>query len=198
MGATQDEELRVLIADEKQPRLDEIEAVVTQLGHRIVARPLDVSEIAEATERDRPDVAIVGLGQETEHALDLIGEIVKVAACPVIVDIDANDPAFIDDAARRGVFGYVRHGHPAELESALDIVLRRYAEFSRLKGALGRRAVIEQAKGILMERHGLSADAAFAELRDRARNTNQTLPDVADAVILSHPLFRERPPPEAA
>ena len=183
------EPLRVLLADELASRLDEIEEVVGGLGHVVVARLLNVADVAEASRREQPDVAIVGLGDESRHALELISEIVKKAACPVIADIAAQDDAFIDDAARRGIFAYVTHGDRGELAHALDIVLRRYAEFSRIHGALGRRAAIEQAKGILMERHRIGADDAFAKLRERARNTNATVLDVAEAVITSHPLL---------
>jgi AmiR/NasT family two-component response regulator len=45
-----------------------------------------------------------------------------------------------------------------------------------------------------MERHGISADQAFAGLRDRARNTNITVAALAEAVITSHPLFRTTAP----
>ena len=79
------------------------------------------------------------------------------------------------------------------MSRAIDIVLQRYAEFSRLHGALRTGAVIEQAKGILMERHCFSADEAFAELRNRARSTNQAVFEVAEAVTVSYPLFRPRP-----
>ena len=188
--------LRVLIADQLQSRLDEIAGVVDGLGHTVVARVIDVTDIAEATRRERPDVAIVGLGEESKHALDLISEIVRQAACPVIADLETEDRAFIDNAARRGIFAYITHGSQPEMANAIDIVLQRYAEFSRLEGALGRRTVIEQAKGILMERQGISADAAFSELRSRARSTNSTVFDVADAVTLSYLLFQPGQPPE--
>ena len=184
--------LRVLIADENQRRIAEIEGVIGGLGHKVVARLLDVSEIAEATHREAPDVAIVGVDGEHSHALDLISAIVKQAACPVIADIDADDDSFIERAARRGIFAYVKHGERPEMEHAIDIVLNRYAEFSRLHGALRTGAVIEQAKGILMERHGVSPDEAFAELRTRARTTNRSVFDVAQAVTISYPLFKPR------
>src|SRR6185437_11389539 len=48
-----------------------------------------------------------------------------------------------------------------ELQSAIDITLQRFAEYQSLQGAFGRRALIEQAKGILMARHSLDADRAF-------------------------------------
>jgi two-component system, response regulator / RNA-binding antiterminator len=184
--------LRVLIADEDQRRIAEIAGVISGLGHTVVARLLDVSEIAAATQREAPDVAIVGVDGKRGHALDLISAIVRQAACPVIADIDADDDSFIEQAARRGIFAYVKHGERPEMEHAIDIVLNRYAEFDRLHGALRTGAVIEQAKGILMERHGISPDEAFAELRTRARNTNQRVFDVARAVTLSYPLFKQR------
>ena len=185
--------LRVLIADQDQRRIAEIEGVIKKLGHIVVARLFDVSEIAEATQREAPDVAIVGVDGKQSHALDLISAIVKQAACPVIADIDGDDDSFIEQAARRGIFAYVRHGAQPEMEHAIDIVLNRYAEFSRLHGALRTSAIIEQAKGILMERHGITADEAFAELRARARNTNRSVFEVARAVTLSYPLFKPRP-----
>jgi response regulator NasT len=187
------DQLRVLLADQKQSRLAEIAEIVEELGHTVVARLLNVTDVADATRREHPDVAIVGLGEESQHALELISEIVKRAACPVIADMAAEDHDFIDNAAKRGIFAYVKHGSRPELAHALDIVLRRYAEFSRIHGALGRRAFIEQAKGILMERHGISADDAFASLRTRSRNTNTTVLAVADAVITSHTLFSTAP-----
>jgi len=185
--------LRVLIADQDERRITEIAGVISGLGHTVVARLLDVSEIAEATQREAPDVAIVGVDGEQKHALELISAIVKQAACPVIADLDADDDSFIEKAARRGIFAYVKHGEQPEMEHAIDIVLNRYAEFSRLHGALRTGAVIEQAKGILMERHGIGPDEAFAELRTRARNTNQSVFQVAQAVTLSYPLFKQRP-----
>jgi response regulator NasT len=114
----------------------------------------------------------------------------------VIADMATDDSEFIDNAARRGIFAYVQHGSKSELAHALDIVLRRYAEFSRVHSALGRRVIIEQAKGILMERRGVSADAAFASLREHARNTNTTVLNAADAVVASHLLLRAPSQPE--
>ena len=188
--------LRVLIADEDERRTAEIADVITGLGHTVVGPFLDVSEIAETTQREAPDVAIVGLDGHQEHALELISAIVKQAACPVIADIDGADDSFLEKAARRGIFAYVRHGKQPEMEHAIDIVLNRYAEFSRLHGALRTGATIEQAKGILMQRHGISADQAFGELRTRARNTHQSVFDVARAVTVTYPLFRPRPSDE--
>ena len=181
--------LRVLIANEKRERLELLAQVVIGLGHDVIAREIYVKEVGSATARERPDVAIVGLGLSSEHALELIGEIVREASCPVIALLHANDPSYIHEAAKRGVFAYIIEGSPDELQSAIDITLQRFTEYHNLQGAFGRRAVIEQAKGILMARNGVNADKAFAILRDHSQRSGQKLVDVAAAIVDSHLLL---------
>ena len=140
----------------------------------------------------------VGLGLSSEHALDLIGEIVREASCPVIALLHANDPAYIREAAKRGVFAYIVDASPDELQSAIDITLQRFSEYQSLQGAFGRRAVIEQAKGILMARHSINADVAFERLRDHSQHNGRKLSDVAAAVVESYLLLLPPPAPAGA
>jgi len=186
--------LRVLIANEKRDRLAVLAQVVGGLGHDVVAREIYVSEVAASTAREQPDVALVGLGLSSEHALELIGEIVREAFCPVIALLNASDPAYIREAAKRGIFAYIIHDDPDELASAIDITLQRFAEYHNLQGAFGRRARIEQAKGILMARNSIDEDDAFKMLRDQSQHTGRKLADLADAVVQSHLLLL---PPQA-
>jgi two-component system, response regulator / RNA-binding antiterminator len=181
--------LRVLIANEKRERLELLARVVIGLGHEVIAREIHVTEVGAVTARERPDVALVGLGLHSEHALDLITEIVREAACPVIALLSAPDPAYVRDAAKRGVFAYIVEGESEELQSAIDITLQRFAEYHSLQGAFGRRATIEQAKGILMARHGIHSDKAFQMLRDHSQHNGRKLVDVAEAVVESHLLL---------
>ena len=182
--------LRILIANERRDRLERLAAFIATLGHEVIAREIQVKEVAASSARERPDVALVGLGSSTEHALDLISEIVREASCPVIAILERRDPAYVNEAATRGVFAYVvSDGDPEELQSALDITLRRFAEYQSLQGAFGRRAKIEQAKGILMARHAIDEQTAFERLRDHSQHTGRKLVDVADAVVESHLLL---------
>jgi response regulator NasT len=183
--------LRVLIANEKRDRLELLAQVVIGLGHDVIAREIYVKEVGSVTARERPDVALVGLGLSSEHALDLIGEIVREASCPVIALLHANDPAYIHEAAKRGVFAYIIDGTPDELQSAIDITLQRFAEYQNLQGAFGRRAMIEQAKGILMARNGISADNAFEILRSHSQTYGHKLSNVAEAIVESHLLLAD-------
>ena len=124
----------------------------------------------------------------------MIDRIVREAACPVIAVLDVEDRAFVNEAAKRRIFAYVAGASDAsELQSAIDIVLRRFAEYHDLEGAFGRRAVTERAKGILMERHGIDEQVAFNLLRDSARRSNRKLMDVAEAVVQSRELLPRHP-----
>ena len=195
------EHLRVLIANERRDRLELLAQVVAGLGHEVIAREIDVKEVGPVTAKEHPDVALVGLGLSSEHALDLIGEIVREASCPVIALLAARDPAYVHEAAKRGVFAYIIDATPEELQSAIDITLQRFAEYHGLQGAFGRRALIEQAKGILMARHSTNADRAFEMLRDHSQHNGRKLVDVAQAIVDSHllllpPLEQPAPPLE--
>jgi response regulator NasT len=95
----------------------------------------------------------------------------------------------VHEAAKRGVFAYIVEDTPAELQSAIDITLQRFAEYHSLQGAFGRRATIEQAKGILMARHAVDADRAFEMLRDHSQHNGHKLIDVAQAIVDSHLLL---------
>ena len=195
MNSGPPEPLRILIANERKDRLKLTTGLVAAMGHEVIARSLEVSEVAQATAEAMPDVALVGLGESSEHALDLISQIVQEAACPVIAILETQDAQFVNEAARRGVFAYVTHRDPEELQGAVDIVLRRFAEFHRLEGALGRRALTERAKGILMERHRIDEREAFELLRSHARRTGRKLIDVAQAVTTSHLLLAAQTEP---
>jgi AmiR/NasT family two-component response regulator len=181
--------LRVLIANERRDRLELLAQVVAGLGHEVIARSIDVGEVGAVTAREHPDVALVGLGLSSEHALELIEKIVREASCPVIALLSVEDPDYVREAAKRGVFAYIVDTTPEELQSAIDITLQRFTEYHNLQGAFGRRAVIEQAKGILMARHAIDADRAFGMLRDHSQHNGHKLADVAAAIVDSHLLL---------
>jgi AmiR/NasT family two-component response regulator len=187
------EHLRVLIANERSDQLALVAPIVVALGHEVIAREVEVEDVGEVTARERPDVALVGLGQSSGHALDLIDRIVREAACPVIVLLHARDPDFIREASKRGVFAHISDADVEDWQSSIDIVLRRFGEYQNLEGAFGRRALIERAKGILMERHEIDEAAAFELLRTQARTTNRKLIDLASAVVDGHRLLPKQP-----
>jgi AmiR/NasT family two-component response regulator len=183
----------VLIANERKDRLALVAPIVVALGHEVIAREVSVEDVGAVTARERPDVALVGLGESSEHALGLIETIVREAACPVIVLLHSRDPGFVKEASKRGVFAHISDADVEDWQSSIDIVLRRFAEYHDLQGAFGRRALTERATGILMERHAVSEESAFEMLREQSRVANRKLIDLAAAVVDGHRLLSKHP-----
>lgn len=144
-------QLRVLIANERSDRLDLLARVVAGLGHEVVVSEIHVGDVGAETARARPDVALVGLGESSAHALDLISAIVRESYCPVITLLRDYDSEFIDRAAQRGVFAYIVDSRPEELQSAIDITLRRFADRQALQGAFDRRVADDERKAELLQ-----------------------------------------------
>jgi AmiR/NasT family two-component response regulator len=199
-GNLTERNLRILIADENDSALRELHSVLGALGHEVTPYAVSVREAVELIAKDDPQVAIVVVHKDDEHALALIGEAVEYASGPVIAQLPDADVDFLSRAAERGISAYVESMDPESIQGAIEVAVRRYREASRLhekveqlEGALDRRGVIERAKGILMERHGCDERQAFELLRDHSRSTGRRVVDVAQAVLDGHSLLPKSP-----
>jgi AmiR/NasT family two-component response regulator len=186
--------LRVLIANEQRLRLQALTELVSDLGHDVVAREVRADHVGELANEHDADIALVAVGESNEHALDLISSLVNEADCPVIATLDGTDSGFVSEAAKRGLFGIVTHGEPEELQTAIEIVLHRHADFRDLEAAFRRRALIERAKGILMERYEIGERAAFEMLRRRSQQSGHKVSEVAESLTTVHLLLTRREP----
>jgi AmiR/NasT family two-component response regulator len=188
--------LKVLIADEDEGALRITAGLVRGIGHEVSEMAIGLQEAAEIIARDDPDLSIVVVYEDDGYALDLIAEIVEYARGPVIALVDREDPGFVARAAARGIYAYARAGTAESIQAAIEVAVRRHADkralteqVQRLESALERRAMIERAKGIIMERHSVSEREAFDRLRDHARSRNRTVVDVAASVAEGHALL---------
>jgi AmiR/NasT family two-component response regulator len=154
--------LRVLIANQRTARLALLADVVSGLGHEVIARTVRVEDVGALTALERPDVALVGLGESSEHALQLISEIVRGAFCPVIALLETYDAAWVNEAAERGIYAYIVDTRPEELQSAIDITLRRFHEFLEMQGAFERR----DAESLRVTEARLARQRQMLELHD--------------------------------
>ena len=197
---TETTSLRILAADEDEAALQRTAGVLEGLGHEVTSFAVDVAAAADHVATEDPDLAVVVVHRDDEHALDLIEELSSYASGPVIALLDGADPDFVRLAAERGIDAYARADSAADLQSAIELAMGRRGEVARLSaqvdqlsGALDRRAVIERAKGIIMERHGIDDHAAFERLRSHARANNRSVAACATAVVEGHALLPPRP-----
>ena len=200
MTATTETNLRVLIADENEEALRGLHGVLAELGHEVTPYAVSVNEAVELIAKEDPEVAIVVVHNDDEHALALIGEAVAYASGPVIAQMPDADIDFLARAAAAGIAAYAESMDPESIQGAIEIAVRRHRETAQLgdkveqlESALERRGAIERAKGILMERHSVSEREAFELLRDHARSSGRRVVDVAQSVLDGHALLPRRP-----
>jgi response regulator NasT len=192
--------LRVLLANEREDDLRKLGDVLDDLGHEVIPFAVSVSEAVELIAREDPDIAFVVFDGDDQHGLALLSETVEFASGPVLVSMrSAESPATVAKAADLGIAGYVDSWEPQDVQAAIEVALRRHREASQLnekveqlQSALERRAVIERAKGILMERHGVDDAQAFERLRDHARSGGRRVVEIAQAVLDGHALLPKR------
>jgi response regulator NasT len=191
--------LRVLAADENEETLRKTDRLLAGIGHTVIAHAVNVSEAGEVIAREDPDISVVVVHDDDEHALDLIEEICEYARGPLIVLLGRHDAAFVRTAAERGIDAFARRSFEDEVQGAIELAMRRHRErrhlteqVEQLASALERRGLIERAKGILMERHGVGEREAFELLRQQARRSNQRVVELAHAVAEGHALLPNR------
>jgi response regulator NasT len=202
-GTAPERNLRVLLADEDRAALAKLGEALERLGHEVTPFAVSVPEAVELIAREDPDVAFVVFHDDDTHALALVAETVEFASGPVIArgrGGGADRADFVARAAEMGIAGYVDSENPEAVQAAIEVALRRHREAHRLaekvdqlQSALERRAVIERAKGILMERHGIDDREAFERLRDHARAGGRRVVEVAQAVLGGHALLPRAP-----
>jgi response regulator NasT len=188
--------LRILAADEDEETLRQVDRILAELGHTVTAHAVTIKEAAQLIAREEPELSVVAVHDDDEHALELIEEINEYASGPVIVLLGEHASEFVAAAAERGIDAFARPRFMAEVQGAIELAVRRYADTARLteqvsqlEGALERRGTIERAKGILMERHGVDERQAFELLRQQARRSSRRVVDLAHAVGDGHALL---------
>jgi response regulator NasT len=193
--------LRILLANEREDDLRRLGDVLDALGHEVVPFAVSVQDAVELIAREDPDIAFVVFDGDDEHGLALLSETVEFASGPVLITVRSAEhrAATIARAADLGVTGYVESWEPDDVQAEIEVALRRHREAARLnekveqlESALERRAVIERAKGILMERHGAGEREAFELLRDHARSSGRRVAEIAQAVLDGHALLPKR------
>jgi AmiR/NasT family two-component response regulator len=188
--------LRILTADEDESTLAHTDEILEGLGHTVTGHVTSVSMVGDLIVAEDPDLSIVVVESDDDHALDLIDEMGEYARGPVIALVGSHAAGFVSAAAERGIYAFARPSFLDEVEGAIELALRRHAETSRLteqvsqlESALERRGTIERAKGILMERHSVDERQAFELLRQQSRKTNKRVVDLAHAVADGHALL---------
>ena len=183
--------MRVLLIDDTRARARVLRKALQDGGYEVVQAAAAPLALMKAVERAQPDVIIIDVDSPSRDVLEHIVVMTQNAPRPIVMFARDAGEAMIREAVKAGVSAYVVDGmEAARVKPIIDVACARFEEFQRLRGelaeareSLSERKLVERAKGILMQRRGLSEEAAFAALRGMAMDRKLRLAEVARSVI---------------
>jgi two-component system, response regulator PdtaR len=183
--------VRILVAeDETIIRLDLVE-MLTRAGLEVCAEARDGEEAVALAREHVPDLAIMDVKMPTLDGIEAARRILDERPIPIVMLTAYGQDELVSRAVEAGVFGYlVKPFREQDLLPAIHTARARYAELQDLREeaeslteALAARKTIERAKGLLMEKEGLSEEDAYARLRKASQVSGRPLKVVAEAVV---------------
>jgi AmiR/NasT family two-component response regulator len=183
--------VRILIAeDETIIRLD-LRSLLEGAGLEVCAEARDGAEAVELARSQLPDLAILDVKMPRLDGIEAAKRILDERPIPIVMLTAYGQQELVNRAVEAGVFGYlVKPFRETDLLPALATARARHEELAALREeteslaeALAARKAIERAKGLLMEREGLSEQEAFARLRKASQVSGRPLKVVAEAVV---------------
>ncbi|WP_045224104.1 ANTAR domain-containing response regulator [Methyloterricola oryzae] len=183
--------LRVMLVDKDPARGALLAEALAQAGHTVIAQIRDDSHLAAEVSKHQPDVIVIDMEAPGRDTLEQMREIGRDQPKPIILFSDQRDPDYIRQAVQAGVSAYVVDGLSRErIMPIVEVAVARFREFQALKrelddtkNQLADRKVIDKAKGLLMQKKGMSENEAYQFLRKTAMSRNARLGEVARMLV---------------
>jgi AmiR/NasT family two-component response regulator len=183
--------MKILIAeDETLIRMD-LRSIIEKAGHEICGEAKDGEEAVRLAGSSRPDLAILDVKMPRLDGIEAARRILAERPIPIVMLTAYGQDELVSRAVEAGVFGYlVKPFRETDLVPAIQAARARHRELEALREeaeslaeALATRKVVERAKGLLMEREGLTEQEAFSRLRRASQISGRPMKVVADALI---------------
>jgi len=180
--------VKVLIADDESIIRMDLRETLEAAGHEVVGEAADGRQAVALAETLQPDVVILDVKMPR---LGGLAAAARIRSAPCVILTAYKDAKTIAKARASGAFMFlVKPYQEAELLAALELAAARFeerrtleAELADSRGKLEARKIIDRAKGLLMDRHGLKEGEAFRLLQKRSMDTRRTLVEVAKEIL---------------
>lgn len=185
---------RILIADDESLIRLDLREMLTHLGYDVIAEAGDGETAMELARKLHPDLVVMDIKMPRVDGITAAEQLTREKIAPVVLVTAYSDQGLVDRAKDAGVVGYVvKPFRETELMPVIELSLSRFEEFrslerevGSLKDALETRKVVERAKGVLMEVHGLRESEAFHRIRKTSMDARKSMKEVAEAILLTH------------
>jgi len=160
-------------------------------GYNIIAVLPTDTFLGERIAQLQPDMIVVDAESAARDALEHVVMATRGARRPIVMFTNDDDTTHVKDAVAAGVSAYIVAGlAPERIRPILDVAMARFQheqelrrELADARSELQERKVIDRAKGLLMQRQGLTEQAAYEKLRKTAMDRGLKLGDVAQRIL---------------
>ena len=182
---------RVVVAEDEAIIRMDLRELLLEEGYDVVAECGRGDEAVELVREHRPDVALLDIKMPGLDGISAAREIAAERMSAVVLVTAFSQRELIEEASDAGVQGYVvkpfeRH----DLAPAIEVAIARFRTEKQLaeqvadsEERLETRKVVDRAKGVLMDRHGLSEQDAFGFVQKTAMASRRPMRAVADDVL---------------
>jgi len=189
--------IRILMAEDNDLVALTLEEQLKGLGYDVIGVARTGAEAIDLASRLSPDLIIMDIRMPEVEGTEAAARINQQRPVPILMLTAYTDRDTIRKAEAAGALGYlVKPVNEAELPPAINIALARFKDLQSLRSqvveledSLEARKLVERAKGILMQRLGLSERDAYERLRQRARDKRAKMKDIAQAIIEAEELL---------
>jgi AmiR/NasT family two-component response regulator len=188
------ERTRVIIADDESLVRTDLREALGELGYLVVGEAGDGLSAVNMSRELKPDVVVIDIKMPGLDGIEAAQILTQEKIAPVVLLTAYSQKELIERAKEAGVVGYlVKPFRETDLAPAIELAIARFSEFRALEEEVGSlaealetRKKVERAKGILMEKQGMTESEAFRKIQKMSMNTRKPMKEVADAIILAN------------
>lgn len=177
--------------DSDRDRAAAVEAGLAAAGYVVAGVAGGTADLTRAVRESAADVIVCGLDDPSRDELEGMRALHRDEPRPVVLFAEKAEPEQIEAALEAGVAAYIVEGlAPARVRPVIEVAIRRFRahqalrqELEAARQDLEERRLVDRAKAVLMQRHGLTEPEAYRRLRRMAMDRGQKLGAVAAAVL---------------
>jgi AmiR/NasT family two-component response regulator len=186
--------VRVIVADDETIIRMDLKEELARQGYLVVADAGDGESAINQARELRPDLVIMDIRMPGIDGITAAETLTREKIAPVVLLTAYSDQHLIERAKSAGVVNYiVKPWRQSDLRPAIEVALARFEEFralearaQNLEDQLETRKLVERAKGLLMEKQGLTEQEAFRRIQRLSMNTRKSMREVAEAILLTN------------